>query len=268
MAESNKSNQPGEAKKSAMARLLSSIKFLVEPGLPVEERRIGGRLECSLETSYVSEMGDSGEAVVLDISRRGLRIRTSGSVTKGLTLALKPPSEFANGDFAPLMARVMWSKKDDDGYLAGLLLPPGSEDEETWLEAFLVSKGYGVGGPQRRKYVRADSELPGRLNIRDEPTMEVTVLNLGLGGALIRCEPVLEKMSPFRLHLGPYEDLPELEISGTILRHSKGDDSEPWTYHSSRFGPLEERRHSLLKEYVVKLLRKAREEKRKNRKTK
>jgi hypothetical protein len=243
----------GEQKKSALAQLLSSIKFLIDPELPTEDRRATGRLSCQLETSYLSETGSAGAATVLDVSRRGLRIRTSGTVRKGLTIVLKAPEEVGES-FAPLMARIMWTSKEGEGSLAGLLLPPGSEDEETWLEAFLVSKGYDIEEPQRRKFVRADSELDGLLTPADQPTMEVLVLNLGMGGAMLRSDTRLEANSAFRLEIGPYADLPALELSGTILRPSQRE-GESWHYHSCRFSPLEERRHSLLKKYIIKLLK-------------
>ena len=250
-----------EARQGALSRLFSSIKFLVEPDPPVEDRRGGGRLESALATSFVTENGDNYDCTVLDVSRRGLRVRTARPVGKGLSVAIKPPEQFAE-NHASLMARVMWSRKDDDGTpLAGLLLPPGNENEESWLEAYLLSKGHSASGPQRRKFLRADAELPGRLVGKDNKTVAVTLINLGLGGALIRCEPELAKMSPFQLHLGPHGSLPELELSGTILRLTPSN-GETFHLHSSRFGPLEARRHDLLKKYIVSLLRQGRADKR------
>ena len=243
-------------KQGALSRLFSSLKFLVEPDPPVEDRRAGGRVECLLSTSLVTETGDNHDCTVLDVSRRGLRVRTDRSVGRGLSVAIKPPESFAE-KYASLMARVMWSRKDDDGkYLTGLLLPPGNENEESWLEGYLLSKGHSASGPQRRKFLRADAELQGRLILKDDTMVPVTLLNLGLGGALIRCEPELEKMSPFKLRLGPHGSLPELELSGTILRLTTGTDA--FHLHSSRFGPLDARRHDLLKKYIISLLRKSR----------
>lgn len=251
---------PTNAKQGALSRIFSSIKFLVEPDIPVEDRRAGGRVECALSTSFVTVTGENHDCTVLDVSRRGLRVRTERSVAKGLSVAIKPPEPFAE-KHASLMARVMWSRKDDDGkYLAGLLLPPGHENEESWLEAYLLSKGHSASGPQRRKFLRADAELPGRLILKDDTMVPVILLNLGLGGALIRCEPELEKMSPFKLRLGPHGSLPELELSGTILRLTTETDA--FHLHSSRFGPLDARRHDLLKKYITSLLRKSRADKR------
>lgn len=244
---------PNETKLKALDRLLLSLKSLVDPELPVQDRRRSGRLGCELLTSYLTETGGSGEARVLDVSRRGLRVLTGAPVGRGVTVALKAPTE-VTGDFPPLMAKVVWSSRDGDGnFHSGLLLPPGAEDEPTWLEAYLLSQGFSVGEPQRRQYVRAESDLEAVLLLDAQPPLEVRVLNLSLGGAKIRAQLHLEPQSSFRLQLGPHSDLPEIELSGIILRQSST--SEEGYDHSVRFGPLERRRHTLLKEYVVNLLK-------------
>lgn len=251
-AERRKSDQHRDSKKGALERLLSSIAFLLEPQLPVEDRRKVGRIACTFPTSFVTETGLTGTAEVLDVSRRGLGLRSRSALSKGLTLALKPPA-LLEGDFAPIMARVVWSQKEDQGYRCGVMLPPGLEDEPTWLEAYLLAQGAAPNEPQRRRFVRASSDLPGRLEFPDAPAVAVTIVNLGMGGALLRADQTLSGSS-FQLSFGPWDNLPALELSGTLLRHTR-DEQQTYHFYSSRFGPLEERRHSLLKEYIVHLLR-------------
>lgn len=252
MTETTDNLQP-ETRQGPLARLMNSIRGLVDPDLPVEDRRTAGRYACDLETAYVTEIGGTGQAQVLDVSRRGLRLRTANSLGRGMTIAVKPPASL-EGDFPPLMARVMWSQRVSDSFLCGLLLPPGTEDDQSWLEAYLVSQGLSLNDPQRRKHVRADSDIPGVLSADAQMPLEVVVKNLSLGGALIRCAQSLEKNSSFRLRIGPHGDLPDLDLAGIVLRQSGGD-GEGGLDHSVRFGPLEQRRHSLLKEYIVALLR-------------
>lgn len=253
MTETTDSGQQ-ETRQGPLARLMNSIRGLVDPDLPVEDRRSAGRYPCELETSYVTEIGGTGQARVLDVSRRGLRLSTPASLGRGITVAVKPPAAL-DGAFPPLMARVMWSRKAEDGYLCGLLLPPGTEDDQSWLEAYLSSQGLNPREPQRRKHVRADSDIPGLVSWEGRPALPVMVKNLSLGGALIRTPETLEKNSAFRLSIGPHADLPDLELSGVVLRQSGGD--EEGNDYSVRFGPLEQRRHTLLKEYIVSLLRKS-----------
>ncbi len=245
-----------EAKINPFSRLLSSIKQLVDPTLPIEDRRGGGRLACSYESSFVTEHGETGRCEVVDVSRRGLQLITENPLAKGLTVAIKTPETLGSDAFASVMTKVMWTRKDQDQrFLSGVLLPPGIEDEETWLEAILSKSGYRDDGSQRRKFVRAESEISGRLALDGETPFEVMVLNLGMGGALIKCEQSLPAERHFVLELGPFGDLPDIEISGTILRETDSNDGGPRLY-SSRFGPLEKRRHSLLQEYILTLLKK------------
>ncbi len=199
----------------------------------------------------------NGIGELLDISRRGLRLRADRQLSKGRTIALRSPRSLENEKvFPPVMARVVWACRDTDGqFLAGLLLPTASDNEETWVEELLTRLGSADDG-QRRKHVRAEANLDGVFQLVGGAEAEVLVLNLGLGGALIRAEDCYEKDSAFTLQLGPQGDLPELELQGTVLKNATSDDEgDEFTYHSVRFGPLERRRHAVLKEYIIWLLR-------------
>lgn len=238
------------------AKLLSSIKFLVDPVLPVDDRRISNRLDCSYQVHYLTDDNKHGQGELLDISRRGLRLRTDRQLAKGRTIALKSPKSLENEKvFPPVMARIVWACRETGGkFLAGLLLPTANINDETWVEELLTRLGYADDG-QRRRHVRAEANLEGVWHLVGGAEAEVLVLNLGLGGALIRAEDCYEKDSAFTLQLGPIGDLPEVELQGTVIKNAPGDgDDQEFTYHSVRFRPLEKRRHALLKEYIIALL--------------
>ena len=239
---------------SPISRLMSSLKALVEPQLPLEERRLSGRLDTELDVSYTTEQESSGRGTILDVSRRGLRFQTRMPLSRGMTVAIQAPEKLQEF-FPAVTAQVMWSSKSDLGYISGLLLPPGIEFEESWVASVMEQLGYRISSFQRRKYVRASSELNGTLFLDAQPPIKVTVLNLSMGGASVSSEIVIEQDTTFRLQLGPHADLPELEISGVILRHNASPEGTQ-QIHSTRFGPLEKRRHSLLKEYIMNLLEK------------
>lgn len=238
---------------SPYSRLMSSLKALVEPQLPLEERRLSGRLDTELEVNYTTEQNKPDRGTILDVSRRGLRLQTRMPLSRGMTVAIQAPDKLQEF-FSAVTAQVMWSSKTEGGYVSGLLLPPGIEFEESWVASVMQQLGYHISSFQRRKFVRADSELPGTLLLDAQPPISVTVLNLSMGGASVATDIVVEQDTAFRLQLGPHADLPELEITGVVLRHNV---SEEGTHiHSTRFGPLEKRRHSLLKEYIMNLLEK------------
>lgn len=253
MSESSAETVSAGSPQGPLGRLMKSLKSLVEPELPLEDRRLSGRLETNLDVDFTVENGIEGRGLVLDVSRRGLRMRTNVPMSKGASVAIKGP-EGLQAYFGPMMTQVVWLSQGDEGYTYGLLLPPGTEFEDSWVAAIMEKLGYEISSFQRRKYVRADSELPGRLLLDAQPPLPVTVLNLSMGGAMIGAEVVIGSDTRFRLQLGPHADLPELEVSGIILRNTT--EVEGQHIHSSRFGPLEKRRHSLLKEYIMNLLEK------------
>lgn len=244
-------------KRTLLGRVLSSIQFLVSPNINTEDRRSVPRIKCRYPIGFLTETGAAGEGQLLDVSAKGFRLRTTLKLSRTMTLAVNPPQTESLSGFSPLMAQVVWSASEREGYtLYGMALPAEVAEERTWLEEVLDELGYRHDGSQRRQHIRANAKIAGQLQLEDDETEEfhsVSVLNLGMGGALIRCEQTLEKNRQFRLTLGPFEDLPELELRGTILRVSEQPE-ENFTLHPSRFRPLDERDNKLLREYILTLL--------------
>jgi c-di-GMP-binding flagellar brake protein YcgR len=155
------------------------------------------------------------------------------------------------------MARVVWgAKRNDGGWESGLALPAGTEHEHTWLRDLARSLGCYDGEAQRRAHIRASAEIDGSLTIESDETQEthrVAVLNLGMGGALLRSRENFSPNDQFALVLGPFHDLPQIELRGSILRASK-DPKQGCIFYPSRFRPLEGRDGKGLEEYIFKLL--------------
>ena len=122
------------------------------------------------------------------------------------------------------------------------------------MESLLHQLGYTDDGSQRRRFIRADSSIEGRLTPAAEGSepVDVKVLNLGMGGALLRADEALAQNLQFKLVLGPHGDLPELSLDGTILRIIEKPD-EGFTLHPSRFATSNEREEAILNEYILKL---------------
>lgn len=242
-----------ERKQSTLTRLLSSINFLVSENTSTRDTRQSARLECRAEVNFVEETGAGGKGFLIDISRHGLQLETERKLSRGRTIALNAPQDDRLDRTAPFMAKVRWSRKGKAGtYLAGLQLPPGTEDDPHWLEALLHQLGYSDDGSQRRRFIRADSTICGQLTPDDEEseTVTVEVLNLGLGGALLKATESLGQNLQFTLTIGPDGDLPELSLKGTVLRVIPKDNH---TLHPSRFATADDRGTEILNEYILKL---------------
>lgn len=242
-------------KRGLLTRLLSSIGFLIAPDLNTDDRRAVPRLPCSKTVKFVSDTGVPGTAELLEVSSRGLRLSTDMALTKGRTLALNPPDDAELEIYAPIMAHVVWSSSQGPSkHLLGLAVPDELQDETTWLDSMLASLGYNDDGSQRRQHIRAEAEIEGWLLVDDqaeEQSVQISVMNLGMGGALLRSASTFPKDAQFKLSIGPHDDLPQLDLLGTILRVIK---KESFTLHPCRFRPLDERDDKILREYILNLL--------------
>ena len=244
----------GDQKRGLLARLLSSINFMVTQDLSTKDKRQTPRIECRCEVEFVDENGKKGKGFLIDISKKGLQLETETRLAKGLTLAMKAPEEEMLDRTTPFMAKVRWTRKRHGQTRAGLALPNGIEEDPNWLESLLNQLGYSEDGTQRREYIRATTEISGQLTLDDEDrtTQSVELLNLGMGGALIKSKTPLPKDCQFSLIVGPFEDLPILSLSGTVLRLVKKEGRD-FDLFPCRFNPTEEKDADILQEYILKL---------------
>lgn len=249
-----KEDNRSKKKAGPFARLLSSIKFLVEEDVNTSDKRRSPRIECRCEVEFVDLHGTKGKGFLIDISKKGLQMETETKLYKGVTLAIKAPEEEMLDRTAPFMAKVRWVRKKHGQYRIGLALPQGIEDDPHWLEALLTQLGYAEDG-QRREHIRASSEIRGQLTLDDDDervSHSVELLNLGMGGALIKSGTSFSKDAQFSLLIGPFKDLPILSLTGTILRvvEKSGKDFDLFP---CSFRPNEESEAATLKEYILKL---------------
>lgn len=243
-------------KKGRLASFLAAISHLLDPVVPVDDRRLCGRISSDESLDFLTEAGKKGRAQLLDLSRYGLRLKTESHLAKKTTIALKAPTHPSVEKEPPLMAKVVWCYRDPSGlYISGLQVPDDAVGEVSWLSLLLEELGYSDDGSQRRKYIRAESEILGILEPETGDPTPVRVLNLSMGGALIEAKENIPSNTQFSLQLGPHLDLPGLTIEGTVLRNSSDADGDK-IYHSSRFGALTDETHKVLSEYIRTLIKK------------
>lgn len=250
-----KEDTRGKKKAGFFARLLSSIHYLVDEDTNTEDKRRAHRITCRAEVAYVDINGTRGNGFLVDISKNGLQLETESKLYKGMTVAIKAPEEEMLDNTAPFMAKVRWVRKKHGIFRVGLALPDGIHEDPNWLESLLKQLGYNESESQKRQHIRASSEIPGQLTLdgdQDRTSIGLEVLNLGMGGALLRSEQDLEKDSQFSLLIGPFEDLPPLVLTGTILRVVEKPDKK-FNLFPSRFRPQEEKETKVLQEYILKL---------------
>src|SRR5262249_18323359 len=91
----------------------------------------------------------------------------------------------------------------------------------SWVGQVLEELGFNPSdeaNPNPRRWVRADTHFPARLQVAGSPELEARVVNLGVGGAqLLSGHATAAPGSTARIKMGPWEGLPELDIEAELL---------------------------------------------------
>ncbi len=167
----------------------------------MENRRLFSRLLCSLPILVLSEQGEI-EGKLHNIGLGGAGFSCSQEIEPGQKLGLLPS---LSGDFEPVTYEVQWAQKRDQATFHGLRYPGKiSVFWDSWAANVLAGIDITNGEVlERRKLVRVPCRVGGKLTRGPEAHLG-TLLNLGIGGALLLCQPHFPQGALFALHLdGP-----------------------------------------------------------------
>ena len=166
----------------------------------MENRRLFSRIACSLPARV--RIGDRSLAGKLEnLGLGGAGVTCFESLSVGTQFGLVPELE---GDFEPVVYEVTWVQERKGVYFHGVRFPDKiSLFWETWAASVLAGIDITNGEVlERRKLVRVPCQLSGKLVHGSEAHMG-TLLNLGIGGALLLCQPKFEHGAMFDLQLSP-----------------------------------------------------------------
>lgn len=206
-----------------------------------EERRKGLiRLRCNYKCLY-----SIGEArlpcMITDLGEGGLGLASEQSLPVGQNLKVFCPFIDLEGPCGPVEGQVCWSRFSGKQHLSGLSY---TVNPDSWVQAVLDLLGFqGRGLESRRKWIRADCTLPGKLGEQD-----VQIHNLGVGGALVE-GPVGLGEGECRLTIGPFLKLEPLQIEGHITN------LRDQSHYGFEFDQLAQSQLKLLGYYLKALLR-------------
>lgn len=209
-----------------------------------EERRRGLiRLRCNYKCLF--SMGEARlPCTITDLGEGGLGLASEQSLPVGQKLRVFCPFIDLEGPCGAVDGQVCWTRWSGKQHLAGLSY---TVNPDTWVQAVLDLLGFhGRGLESRRKWVRADCTLPGRLEGH-----EVQIHNLGVGGALVE-GPVGGLTEGERtLTIGPFLKLEPLQVDGRIT-HLRDQ-----THYGFEFHQLAQPQLKLLGLYLKALLRRS-----------
>ena len=179
------------------------------------DRRGTLRIPCDLE----ARLGKADDVVpvrVVDIGLRGLRVLVLGKVRKRAVLELMPPQEKTGPS---VTCRIEWKKQVEEGFLTGVSF---RESEETLAKSWLFEELRAIGAEaikteQRRTGIRVICNTDCMIRVGHN-RREATLIDLGLGGALIECdgEPLEEGLS-LKFSLGPMDELARVYVNAEVV---------------------------------------------------
>jgi hypothetical protein len=92
----------------------------------------------------------------------------------------------------------------------------------SWVKYFLKELGFSNEMIySKRRYVRAECFMDGKVTLKDGRSFPVRLYNLGVGGALFELGQTLELGMDAELQVGPHEDLPPFVTSGKLVKAKK-----------------------------------------------
>ncbi|MBI3924752.1 MAG: PilZ domain-containing protein [Armatimonadetes bacterium] len=216
----------------------------VEPR-EMRDLRLLARVSCELPVFGMAlESSRFFTATVKDVSLGGLRLEfEEPTLRAGETVKVKP----GRGP-AGINCRVVWTR----GYEAGLqFLDPPARVARSWVLPLLCPER-GTDQSNRRRYIRVRSELPGIVGPPWGGQLPMTVLDLGLGGGMIRCDRSFARGTKLFLRLGIGEH-EALETQCEVVNCQETGQGDHRCH--VRFLDLSPAQMRLLGRYVVELLK-------------
>lgn len=237
---------------------LEGLKALVwGPSIPQQERRATVRLRCAYEVVCYDSQGDGNGVLITEISPLGMRLEGRTGFPRGSQIEVAPPARAPHSE--GVRCTVIWSRRRTTGtHRTGVVYAdPQRNLRESWVQAVLDELGFEEEAVyQQRRHVRFASTLDGEVLGSDGSMIAlVTVVNLGVGGALLRGEGEVPQDTMLRLVIEPHGGLRRLELTGVAIRRGEDPDVNDEKSYNFRFAQLDEEAVERLGTYLIYLLK-------------
>ena len=223
--------------------------FAFEDAPSVEERRRIQRLTCHYPLT-LSSSGSPLPVTVMDLSAAGAALISSRRLAKGSVVMLGQPQLPNMERTQSLQATVRYCRGLRERFRVGVEFRGNLVD--SWVGEALFELGFDASHmEQKRRYVRAQTQLPIEIRTWDGEFLVGTLLDLSRGGALLNTNKAWGVGEALRLILGPVGFLPVLFLSAVVL-HQRPD-QDGWLLNVS-FIDASGTNQSRLDQYIKTIL--------------
>ncbi|MBI3929605.1 MAG: PilZ domain-containing protein [Armatimonadetes bacterium] len=218
--------------------LVNRVRFLFSgaPSVPTEERRQLIRLSCKI-VALCSASGREFKVAVTDIGLNGMRLEAPEQLKKGQALQILCPNQPGGA----IACEVVWCRQvgNSKSWSTGVRFSDSDENKaSSWIKPALHSLGFGAGKiKERRTHVRVPANCRPRAAVANKAgdvLTEGSLLNLGIGGALVSLGVEVRPGMTIRLQLDPLGALPGLDLLSEVRSCKKDVRNQKWL-HGMRF---------------------------------
>lgn len=224
------------------------------------ERREIVRLRCYYPVTCFTDKGKTAHnARVTEMSLKGMRLVGPRKLARDAEVYVAYQSEDRRVKKESVRCKVVWCNKRPTGeYRLGVMYDDSQENLGTsWVKVILRELGFNENNIyQRRRHARFNSSINGDLTTGEgKRVASVDVVDLGVGGALLRCPERVEPETMMRLSVGPYENLPRVHLPGMVIGTRSDPDKPGERLHNFRIVHADKKEVELLGKYLIQLLR-------------
>jgi hypothetical protein len=238
------------------AQIIEGLKSLIisSRATTLEERRRMARIQCNFPVRL--SMGHHHvPARVTNLGVEGMRLRAKHGFPKGSPVTVVYQHQSSYEELSSVHGMVAWNRRDPrtGERLMGIRY---EYTQRNWVDFVLGLLGLNDDTVfQRRKFVRAEGMLPGKLSVPGRiPPQRCWVLNLGLGGALVDSPTMVGPGRTLKLELGPLKPLKPLPLMATV-REAREADSGQSFHLGVEFTDLDAARTRSLGRFVIVALK-------------
>ena len=220
-----------------------------------EDRRRIVRLRCHYDVKAETN-GKKFDATIVDMGLKGLRLRCFQALKVGSLVKVATPVPIVGAEAEEVVCEVVWNKQPERNFVTFAGMVYKSDDKtmgRSWVKYFLKELGFSQELIySKRRHVRAECFMEGKLVLRDGTPHKVRLYNLGVGGALVELGQALELQQTVELQVGPYEELPPFVASGKLVKVKK---EGKLSLYGLEFGDLAGSEVKILGRYLQHLLK-------------